>query len=79
MTWPSGSPTVLAVVWLWVFYFACNEYEIVEASVHEYSGERFVSKGGALVVHGGSEGIYSSAPAHHNFTSLTANGDSYIR
>ncbi|XP_073311552.1 uncharacterized protein [Primulina huaijiensis] len=34
----------------------------VEASVHVYAGERFVGKGNAFVVHGGSEGIYSSAP-----------------
>ncbi|XP_051135340.1 uncharacterized protein LOC127254326 [Andrographis paniculata] len=34
----------------------------IEASVHQYDGEKFVSKGNAFVVHGGSEGIYSSAP-----------------
>jgi hypothetical protein len=50
---------------------------IVEGSVHEYKGERFVGKGNAFVVHGGSEGIYSG---NHNENSvLPANGDSYIR
>ncbi|KZV58790.1 transmembrane protein 87A-like [Dorcoceras hygrometricum] len=34
----------------------------IEASVHGYAGEIFLSKGNAFVVHGGSEGIYSSAP-----------------
>ncbi|PSR96210.1 Transmembrane protein like [Actinidia chinensis var. chinensis] len=49
-----------------------------EASVHEYAGERFVSKGNAFVVHGGSEGIYSSLP-NQNESSIPANGDAYIR
>jgi hypothetical protein len=53
---------------------------IVEGSVHEYKGERFVGKGNAFVVHGGSEGIYSSASENVNEKSvLPANGDSYIR
>lgn len=53
---------------------------IVEGSVHEYRGERFVAKGTAFVVHGGSEGIYSSKPGYFNESSaLPANGDSYIR
>ncbi|CAL5439419.1 unnamed protein product [Camellia sinensis] len=50
----------------------------VEASVHEYSGEKFVSKGNAFVVHGGSEGIYYSLPTL-NDSSIAANGDAYIR
>ncbi|KAF3964169.1 hypothetical protein CMV_011515 [Castanea mollissima] len=80
MTWPSGSSrTVLTSLLLLLLYFACSEYVTVQASVHEYSGDRFVAKGGAFVVHGGSEGIYSSAPSHRNSTSLTDNGDSYIR
>lgn len=33
---------------------------LVEASVHQYAGEKFGIKGNAFVVHGGSEGIYSS-------------------
>lgn len=49
----------------------------VEASVHEYAGERFATKGNAFVVHGGSEGIYASAPTQS--TSVSANGDSFIR
>ncbi|CAA2985875.1 transmembrane protein 87A-like isoform X1 [Olea europaea var. sylvestris] len=47
----------------------------IEASVHEYPGERFLSKGNALVVHGGSEGLYSSIP-NLNESSLP---DSFIR
>lgn len=31
----------------------------IEASVHEYAGENFISKGNAFVFHGGSEGIFS--------------------
>lgn len=50
---------------------------IGDASVHEYNGEKFVSKGNAFVVHGGSEGIYSSFPDPHNVTAV--GGDSYIR
>lgn len=46
----------------------------VEASVHQYAGDRFASKGNAFVVHGGSEGIYSSAPA-----AQSSKADSYIR
>ncbi|CAN0877723.1 Transmembrane protein 87A [Linum grandiflorum] len=52
----------------------------VEGSVHEYRGEKFVSRGNAFVVHGGSEGIYFSRPS--NLTQngdQAANGDSYIR
>ncbi|XVE88600.1 hypothetical protein DITRI_Ditri19aG0082300 [Diplodiscus trichospermus] len=50
---------------------------ISEASVHEYNGEKFVSKGNAFVVHGGSEGIYSSFADPQNVTAI--GGDSYIR
>ncbi|KAL6140647.1 hypothetical protein ACLB2K_058945 [Fragaria x ananassa] len=46
----------------------------VEASIHHYSGDRFVSRGNAFVVHGGSEGIYSSAPADDS-----SKDNSYIR
>ncbi|KAL6972627.1 hypothetical protein U1Q18_026802 [Sarracenia purpurea var. burkii] len=49
-----------------------------EASVHEYAGERFASKGNAFVVHGGSEGLYSSLPSQ-NESSMPSNGDAYIR
>ncbi|XP_047341979.1 transmembrane protein 87A-like [Impatiens glandulifera] len=51
---------------------------ISEASIHEYHRERFVAKGNAFVVHGGSEGIYYSIP-NQNESSITSNGDSYIR
>lgn len=54
---------------------------VIEASVHEYKEEKFVSKGNAFVVHGGSEGIYSSiSDSTVNESSVAANnGDSYIR
>uniref|UniRef100_A0A2P2MY44 GOST seven transmembrane domain-containing protein n=1 Tax=Rhizophora mucronata TaxID=61149 RepID=A0A2P2MY44_RHIMU len=53
---------------------------VVEGSVHEYKAERFVSKGNAFVVHGGSEGIYSSNHEKPDEKSaIPANGDSYIR
>lgn len=53
----------------------------IQASVHDYRGEKFVGKGNAFVVHGGSEGIYSSILTHNDndTSSLAANGDSYIR
>ncbi|XP_011079571.1 transmembrane protein 87A [Sesamum indicum] len=47
----------------------------IEASVHEYAGEKFVGKGNAFVVHGGSEGIYASGPALNE----SSPGDSFIR
>ncbi|KNA20374.1 hypothetical protein SOVF_053300 [Spinacia oleracea] len=40
----------------------------IQASVHDYRSQKFVSKGNAFVVHGGSEGIYA-----------TSNTDSFIR
>ncbi|GAB2269071.1 hypothetical protein Dimus_004001 [Dionaea muscipula] len=46
----------------------------IEASVHEYSGERFLSKGNSFVFHGGSEGIYSSHPSR-----VHDGRDSFIR
>ncbi|KVI05861.1 Transmembrane receptor, eukaryota, partial [Cynara cardunculus var. scolymus] len=50
----------------------------IEASVHEYAGDKFTRKGNAFVLHGGSEGIYYSRPNLHQ-SSATANGDAYIR
>ncbi|KAK4427413.1 Transmembrane protein 87A [Sesamum alatum] len=47
----------------------------IEASVHEYGGEKFGGKGNAFVVHGGSEGMYSSAPGLNE----SSPGDSFIR
>lgn len=44
---------------------------VTQGSVHEYTGERFVSRGNAFVVHGGSEGIVASDP--------NKNETSYIR
>ncbi|KAH1206343.1 hypothetical protein GmHk_16G046824 [Glycine max] len=34
----------------------------VEASVHDYKGEKFAAKGNAFVAHGGIKGIYASVP-----------------
>ncbi|KAK9266057.1 hypothetical protein L1049_021462 [Liquidambar formosana] len=48
----------------------------IDASVHEYNGESFISKGNAFVVHGGSEGLYSSIP---NQNESSTSGISYIR
>ncbi|GLU14222.1 hypothetical protein SLE2022_308050 [Rubroshorea leprosula] len=50
-----------------------------EASVHQYNAETFVSKGNAFVVHGGSEGIYSSLTGNSKESDVSANGESYIR
>lgn len=51
----------------------------VEASVHKYRGEKFVSKGNAFVVHAGSEGIYSSLSPERNDTEVASVGDAYIK
>ncbi|XP_059642889.1 uncharacterized protein LOC132284779 [Cornus florida] len=61
----------LAAISLLSVWFLC-----IEASVHDYAGEKFVSKGNAFVVHGGSEGIYFSLP---NQNESAANCDSCIR
>lgn len=50
----------------------------IQASVHNYAGERFTRKGNAFVVHGGSEGIYYSRP-NLNESTASSNGDAYIR
>ena len=63
--------SALAFVWVLSFVF-------VEASVHDYAAERFVPKGNAFVVHGGSEGIYFSVP-DRNETDISADGESFIR
>lgn len=67
MPWFFESIAALLVVFLF-FAFSLS----VEGSVHRYSDEKFVSKGNAFVVHGGSEGIY--APTHNGNGS-----DAYIR
>ncbi|XP_031490547.1 uncharacterized protein LOC116257724 [Nymphaea colorata] len=53
------------------FFFFSN------ASVHEYAESELVLKGNAYVLHGGSEGIYSSVSNKN--ASAIANGESYIR
>ncbi|ONK66075.1 uncharacterized protein A4U43_C06F3900 [Asparagus officinalis] len=50
----------------------------VNGSVHEYTGQKFSAIGNAFVLHGGSEGIYASAP-NPNASSVAGNGDSFIR
>ncbi|KAI3512489.1 hypothetical protein L1887_19805 [Cichorium endivia] len=50
----------------------------IQASVHNYAGEKFSRKGNAFVVHGGSEGIYYSRP-NLNESTASSNGDAYIR
>ncbi|KAF7843613.1 transmembrane protein 87A [Senna tora] len=50
----------------------------IEASLHNYGAQKFVGKGNAFVVHGGSEGIYSSVSDGKQRV-VAANGDSYIR
>ena len=53
---------------------------VVEASVHDYAAEKFAARGNAFVVHGGSEGIYSSAPGSTDEnTPLSPKGGSFIR
>lgn len=61
-----------------LFLIICFVF-VGEASVHEYRGEKFVSKGNAFVVHGGSEGIYSSLTRDGQDEDASANGDAYIR
>lgn len=43
----------------------------IEASVHHYNSQKFVSKGNSFVVHGGSEGIYAPSNKYP--------GDAFIR
>ncbi|OWM86055.1 hypothetical protein CDL15_Pgr027281 [Punica granatum] len=53
---------------------------VADASVHEYAGETFASKGNAFVVHGGSEGIYSSSSAsNQSGSAVPSNGEAYIK
>lgn len=48
-------------------------------SIHEYSGESFTSKGNALVVHGGSDGIYSSSASKPNESAVPPNGEAHVK
>lgn len=65
--------TFTALLWVWAASLLVSE-----ASVHKYAGEKFGIKGNAFVVHGGSEGIYSSIPSQ-NQSSTSSNADSFIR
>ncbi|GAA0155834.1 G-protein coupled receptor [Lithospermum erythrorhizon] len=68
-----SNPFVALLLVLFLVAFTCK------ASVHNYNGLKFIPKGNAFVVHGGSEGIYSSFIAQLNSSSLASNGDSFIR
>ncbi|KAI4381822.1 hypothetical protein MLD38_007860 [Melastoma candidum] len=74
MSSSSLSPPLAAVLLV-----ACCVICAVEASVHEYRGEKFVSKGNAFVVHAGSEGIYSSLSSEQNDTGVASDGEAYIK
>ncbi|KAK1281225.1 hypothetical protein QJS04_geneDACA004884 [Acorus gramineus] len=68
-----GSVSFLALLLLLFFL-------VSEASVHDYSKERFVQRGNAYVIHGGSEGLYGSLSEPNSSSSSSAsNGDSFIR
>ncbi|KAA3489229.1 transmembrane protein 87A-like [Gossypium australe] len=69
-------PKLRNTLFLLYLLFFCFVF-FSEASVHEYNGQKFVSKGNAFVVHGGSEGIYSSFADTHNVTAIA--GDSFVR
>ncbi|MBA0691192.1 hypothetical protein Goari_008833 [Gossypium aridum] len=69
-------PKLRNTLFLLYLLFFCFVF-FSEASVHEYNGQKFVSKGNAFVVHGGSEGIYSSFADTHNVTATA--GDSFVR
>ncbi|XP_074591328.1 uncharacterized protein LOC141847237 [Curcuma longa] len=48
----------------------------VDGSVHSYVGEKFVPKGNAFVLHGGSEGLYATVPGGN---ASSGSGESFIR
>ncbi|KAK4741484.1 hypothetical protein SAY87_025072 [Trapa incisa] len=52
---------------------------VAHGSVHEYAGETFTSKGNAFVVHGGSEGIYSSASNPDDRSAAPSDREAYIK
>ncbi|EXC32299.1 Transmembrane protein 87A [Morus notabilis] len=67
------------MLWVSALALLCAlSFAFVEASVHDYAAERFAAKGNAFVVHGGSEGIYSSVSGPSD-NSISSNGDSYVR
>nr|GMD30394.1 transmembrane protein 87A-like [Ipomoea batatas] len=71
-TKPIRATSLLTLVCVFLFQYS-------EASVHDYTGEKFASKGNAFVVYGGSEGIYSSVPDRNESSPLSSNGDAFIR
>ncbi|KAG1334351.1 transmembrane protein 87A [Cocos nucifera] len=69
----SSSPLLLLIHGVLLLLFAYSG----DASVHDYTGEKFVAKGNAFVLHGGSEGLYASLPSPN--ASAAGNGVSFIR
>ncbi|XP_039127619.1 transmembrane protein 87A-like [Dioscorea cayenensis subsp. rotundata] len=67
----SSSPAWVVILLVLLLFFAAD------ASVHDYTGEKFAAKGNAFVLHGGSEGLYASVPSTNS--TLPDNGDSSIR
>lgn len=58
----------------------CVSSLCIHASVHHYSSEKFINKGNAFVVHGGSEGIRSSlVDRNDGDVDSSSNRESYIR
>ncbi|MQL79978.1 hypothetical protein Taro_012415 [Colocasia esculenta] len=53
----------------------------IDASVHDYANEKFVSRGNAFVIHGGSEGLYATAapPSGNDSSDSAGDGYSFIR
>lgn len=53
---------------------------VAHGSVHEYAVESFTSKGNAFVIHGGSEGIYSSSASNPDERSAApSDREAYIK
>ncbi|KAL5698331.1 hypothetical protein ACHQM5_029384 [Ranunculus cassubicifolius] len=67
----------LFIITTLLFLLCCSIHNI-EASVHDYNNEKFISKGNAYVVYGGSEGLFASITPDNNNNSNT-DGDSFIR
>ncbi|OAY76437.1 transmembrane protein 87A-like [Ananas comosus] len=51
---PPPPPLLLLLCLIAIIFFG------VDASVHDYAGERFANQGNAYILHGGSEGLYAS-------------------
>ena len=78
MSFSCGSNQVLLSFTL----LLCASSLCIHASVHHYSAEKFLNKGNAFVVHGGSEGIRSSIADRNDADAdadSSSNRDSYIR